>query len=46
MAFDPWACVMSVEDDGGVTGPDVGLVAVHLEETLIINSYEASVKDK
>lgn len=46
MAFDPWACVMSVEDDGRVTGPDVGSVAVHLEENLIINSYEASVKDK
>lgn len=46
MAFDPWACVMLVEDDRRVTGPDVGSVAVHLEENLIMNSYEASVKDK
>lgn len=46
MAFESWEYKTKVEDNERVSVPYSGSVAVHLEENLITNLYQASANDK
>ena len=46
MAFELWDYIIQVEDNGNIKFPELGFVAIYLEDNLIMNVYLASAKNK
>ena len=46
MAFELWDYIIQVEDNGSIKFPDLGSVAIYLEDDLIMNLYLVSAKNR